>query len=66
MLGLKIQRINKLFDLKLLTINPDTFELRLTDSVLSDEEFKDYYQYNGQILKIKSESKKYFNKLQFS
>ena len=55
--------LHKLFDLKLLTINPDTFQLRLTDSVLLDEEFKDYYQYNGKNLEIKSESKKYFNKL---
>ena len=53
--------LHKLFDLKLLTINPDTSELRLTDSVLLDEEFKDYYQYNGKILEIKSESKKYLN-----
>ena len=55
--------LHKLFDLKLLTINSDTFQLRLTDSVLLDEEFKDYFQFNGKILEIKSESKKYFNKL---
>lgn len=51
--------IHDLFDKKLLTINPETFQLRLKDEVLSDEEFKDYLQYNGKILEIKLESKKY-------
>ena len=51
--------LHKLFDLKLLTIDSDTFELKLSDEILSDEEFKDYFQFNGKILEIKSESKKY-------
>lgn len=51
--------IHDLFDKKLLTINPETFELQLKNEVLSDEEFKDYLQYNGKILRIKLESKKY-------
>jgi len=52
--------LHKLFDKKLLTINPETFELQLKDEVLSDIEFKDYYQYNGKNLEIKLESKKFF------
>jgi len=52
--------LHKLFDAKLFTINSETFELKLKDEVLSDEDFKDYFKYNGKKLKIKSESQKYF------
>lgn len=55
--------LHKLFDLKLLTINSDTFEIKLAVEVLLNEEFKDYYQFNGKIIKIKKESKKYLNQI---
>jgi hypothetical protein len=52
--------LHKLFDAKLFTIDPETFQLKFTKEILLDNTLEDYYKFNKKILGIKPESKKYF------
>jgi len=55
--------LHKLFDDKLITINPDNNKLKLSDEILNDETLEIYHKYNNKKLNIKKESSKYLRKL---
>jgi len=55
--------LHKLFDNKLLKINPDNFQLLLDDIILLDNNLEIYHKYHNKILDIRPQSKQYFTKL---
>jgi predicted restriction endonuclease len=55
--------LHKLFDDKLIKINPENFVLSLCEQILQDETLRIYHQYNNKILNINSNSKIYLKKL---
>ena len=55
--------MHKLFDNKLITINPIDYRLTLSPEILSDDTLVDYIKYNNIILDINLESRHYFEKL---
>ena len=55
--------MHKLFDDKLIKIDPIDFKLTLSQEILSDDSLEIYHKYNNMILDIKPESRHYFEKL---
>ena len=55
--------LHKLFDDKLIKINPIDYRLTLTDQILYDDTLVDYIKYNNNILNINLVSRHYFEKL---
>ena len=55
--------MHKLFDDKLIKIDPIDFKLTLSPEILLDDSLKIYREYNNKILDINPESKHYFKKL---
>lgn len=55
--------LHKLFDDKLIKINPNNYQLILSQEILDDKTLKIYHQYHNKILNIKKESKYYFDKI---
>ena len=55
--------MHKLFDDKLIKINPIDFKLTLSAEILSDGSLEIYHKYNNKILDINPESRHYFEKL---
>ena len=55
--------LHKLFDDKLIKIDPIDYRLTLSPEILLDDSLEIYHKYNNKILDIKPESKHYFEKL---
>ena len=55
--------MHKLFDDKLIKIDPIDFKLTLSQEILSDDSLEIYHKYNNKILDINPESRHYFEKL---
>jgi predicted restriction endonuclease len=55
--------MHKLFDDKLIKIDPIDFKLTLSPEILLDNSLEIYHKYNNKILDINPESKHYFEKL---
>lgn len=55
--------MHKLFDDKLIKIDPIDYKLTLSQEILSDDSLEIYHKYNNKILDINPESRHYFEKL---
>lgn len=54
--------LHKLFDDKLIKIDPEDYKLIISEVLLNDNTLIDYHKYHNKILNIRNESKKYFEK----